>query len=185
MENKKSKRFSRSQLNTNERNKINNLQGKLKCMPISELEKFPLYKSGDGITQYNHGQLIRYKNGSILYIMENQNTHEKVPTLITVIKDLKVLTNESKPLKKKGSQKTKTLSKSVKINNKPTIINSEDALKKFNEYYEKIKNNNDLIIPNINFIGNELFIDKVLKNKITINDGNESELDFDEEEEFK
>ena len=185
MENKKSKRFSRSQLNTTERTKINNLQSKLKCMPISELEKFPLYKSGDGITQYNHGQLIRYKNGSILYIMENKSTHEKVPTLITVIKDLKVITNDNKtPIKKKKSQK-KTLNKIVKINNKPTIINSEDALIKFNEYYEKIINNNDLINNNINFIGNELFIDKILKNKITINDGNESELDFDEEEEFK
>ena len=71
MENKKSKRFSRSQLDSKERTQINNLSSKLKCMPLSDLEKFPLYRSGDGITQYKHGDLIRYKNGSILYIMEN------------------------------------------------------------------------------------------------------------------
>lgn len=187
MENKKSKRFSRSQLKDKEKLQINNLSTKLKCMSLSDLEKFPLYRSGDGIKQYNHGDLIRYKNGSILYIMENQETKEKVPTLITVVKNLKIETNEYKktnPTKKKSKKVSK---KKVKINNKPTIIDSENAIIKFNEYFNKIKNKNNLIETNYNFIGNEWFIEKVIpikkKNTDTeYNNGNDSELDFDEEE---
>ena len=106
MENKKSKRFSRAQLDIKEQNKITDLTKKIKCMSVPDLEKFPLYKGGEGITKYNHGDVIRYKNGSILYIMENQLTHEKVPTLITVIKDLKV-DNEVE------NQKPKLLKKKV------------------------------------------------------------------------
>jgi hypothetical protein len=186
MENKKSKRFSRSQLKDKEKLQINNLSTKLKCMPLSDLEKFPLYRSGDGIKQYNHGDLIRYKNGSILYIMENQETKEKVPTLITVVKDLKIVNSEK--INNTSKKKLKKVSKKkVKINNKPTIIDSEDAILKFNEYFNKIKNKNNLIETNYNFIGNEWFIEKIIplkkiKNKLENNNDYDSELDFDEEE---
>jgi hypothetical protein len=53
-------------------------------MTTTELKKIPLYHSGIGLNNYKDGDLIRYSNGSILYIMIN----EKVPTLLTVIKEI-------------------------------------------------------------------------------------------------
>ena len=114
MENKKSKRFSRAQLDITEQNKITDLTKKIKCMSVPDLEKFPLYKGGEGITKYNHGDVIRYKNGSILYIMENNITHEKVPTLITVIKDLKINNGIENPKKKTILKKKKKKKKNKK-----------------------------------------------------------------------
>lgn len=184
MENKKSKRFSRAQLDIKEQNKITDLTNQVKCMSVPDLEKFPLYKGGDGITKYNHGDVIRYKNGSILYIMENKTTHEKVPTLITVIRDLKV--NESETSKPKSMLKKKQLKKkskkSVKIAGNPILIDSNKALVNFDNYYKNLKKKKCIIsITTQNFIGKEFFIDKKIPINIINDDGNDSELDYDEE----
>lgn len=184
MESKKSKRFSRAQLDPKEQNKITDLRDRIKCMSVPDLEKYPLYKGGEGITKYNHGDVIRYKNGSILYIMENQDTHEKVPTLITVIKDLKINNGETKDKvsTKKKSFKKKS-KKSVKISSNPTLIDSNKALVSFDTYYKILKKKKCIIeITNSNFIGKEFFNEK--KNSclnFNDNDGNDSELDYDEE----
>jgi hypothetical protein len=182
MENKKSKRFSRAQLDIKEQNKITDLTSKIKCMSVPDLEKFPLYTSGDGITKYNHGDVIRYKNGSILYIMENQQTHEKVPTLITVIKDLKLndLSNPKEKIIKKVTKKKSK--KSVKIAGNPILIDSNKALVNFENYYKNLKKKKCIIsITTQNFIGKEFFIDKKIPINIINDDGNDSELDYDEE----
>jgi hypothetical protein len=184
MENKKSKRFSRAQLDIKEQNKITDLTKRIKCMSVPDLEKFPLYKGGEGITKYNHGDVIRYKNGSILYIMENQLTHEKVPTLITVIKDLKVIGDINPELTKKIIKKTskKKSKKSVKISSNPLLIDSNKALTNFDIYYKLLKKKQCIInITNTNFIGKEYFIDKKTSNLLPKDDGNDSELDYDEE----
>lgn len=185
MENKKSKRFSRDQLDIKEQNKITDLTNRIKCMSVPDLQKFPLYKGGEGITKYNHGDVIRYKNGSILYIMENQTTHEKVPTLITVIKGLKV-NNDSDNLKEKPTLKKKTLKKkskkSVKIAGNPILIDSNKALVSFENYYKNLKKKKCIIsITSQNFIGKEFFIEKKIPIHLFNDDGNESELDYDEE----
>lgn len=184
MENKKSKRFSRAQLGIQEQTKITDLTNKIKCMSVPDLEKFPLYKGGEGLTKYNNGDVIRYKNGSILYIMENQQTHEKVPTLITVIKDLKI-NNENEKEKntlKKKSMKKKS-KKSVKIAGNPTLIDSNKALVSFDNFYKNLKKKQCIInISSTNFIGKEFFVDKKISStQINNDDGNDSELDYDEE----
>ena len=178
MENKKTKRFSRAQLDDKEKIKINDLTNKIKCMSIPDLKQFPLYKGGDGITKYNHGDVIRYKNGSILYVMENQHTFEKVPTLLTVIKDLKIVSDkgDTKCIKpKKNKKKSK---KSVKIQSNSTI-DVENALNNFEIFYKLFKKNKCIInIKNSNFIGNEFFNETKFLNEL-YNDGNDSELDYD------
>jgi hypothetical protein len=88
MEDIKKTRFSRKNLSEEKKKSIEDLTKKVKGMTINELKKIPLYHSGIGLNNYKDGDLIRYSNGSILYIMINEKTKEKVPTLLTVIKDI-------------------------------------------------------------------------------------------------
>ena len=117
--------------------------------------------------------------------MENQFTHEKFPTLITVIKDLKI-NNDNEPVKEKPLKKKKPIKKkskkSVKIGNHPTLIDSNKALINFEIYYKKLKKKHCIMnISSNNFIGKEFFIDKKISTILVNDNGNDSELDYDDE----
>lgn len=83
------KKQNRFKLTEDQENKKKEIKEKIKDMPLKELKKIPLHQSSEngGMKNYNDGDLIRYSNGSILYVVSNYKG-EKVPSLITVIKDL-------------------------------------------------------------------------------------------------
>lgn len=88
MENKKKSgnpTFKRNEMSLFDTEKIKIIKEKIKKMEYKDLMKIPLYQQGDGLAKFNNGDLIRYNNGSILYIVENQQTKEKIPTLISKI----------------------------------------------------------------------------------------------------
>lgn len=89
MDNKKSNRFTCSD---EQKKNIVELTKKIKDMitngSIKELKKIPLHQPGSSMTQYKDGDLIRYSNGSINCVILNEKTGEKVPKIITKIKEL-------------------------------------------------------------------------------------------------
>jgi len=85
MENKKSSRFTCSE---EQKKNIVELAKKIKEMNVKELKKIPLHQPGSSMSQYKDGDLIRYSNGTINCVILNEKTGEKVPKIITKIKEL-------------------------------------------------------------------------------------------------
>lgn len=85
MENKKSSRFTCSE---EQKKNIVELAKKIKEMNVKELKKIALHQPGSSMSQYKDGDLIRYSNGTINCVILNEKTGEKVPKIITKIKEL-------------------------------------------------------------------------------------------------
>jgi hypothetical protein len=83
--NKKVSRFTCSE---EQKKNILEIAKKIKEMNIKELKKIPLHQPGSSMTQYKDGDLIRYSNGTINYVILNEKTGEKVPKIVTKIKEL-------------------------------------------------------------------------------------------------
>lgn len=82
---KKTNRFTCTE---EQKKSILELSKKIKEMNIKDLKKIPLHQPGSSMGQYRDGDLIRYSNGTINYVMLNEKTGEKVPKIITKIKEL-------------------------------------------------------------------------------------------------
>jgi hypothetical protein len=131
---KKANRFTCSE---EQKKNILELAKKIKEMNIKDLKKIPLHQPGSSMSQYKDGDLIRYSNGTINCVILNEKTGEKVPKIITKIKEL---SNKMSPEKENKERYYALLADNF------------------------LKGDLELnFIENTNFIGNEFFDSKIKK----------------------